>query len=95
MGTVTEFASPAEILGREVVGQVRQLMQDLESAHAAAEALLKNIGMAGRCKGCNARIYWVRHSSTTGRTAPYNPDGTPHFGTCPDADKFRRPKGAA
>lgn len=40
------------------------------------------------CRSCHALIYWARHSGTY-RAAPFDADGTSHFGTCPDALKWR------
>lgn len=42
----------------------------------------------GVCRACSARISWAE--TPTGRTAPLDPDGTSHFATCPDAERFRR-----
>jgi hypothetical protein len=48
----------------------------------------------GRCRSseCGERIAWAR--TPKGRTAPLNPDGSNHFGTCPAAESFRRRKAA-
>jgi hypothetical protein len=53
-------------------------------------ALFKLIGNVGVCqepKGCGASFYWV--NTKAGRAAPINPDGTPHFATCPKSRNFR------
>jgi hypothetical protein len=42
----------------------------------------------GVCKGCGARIYYVRTAS--GKMHPENADGTTHFSTCSEADRFRK-----
>ena len=44
-----------------------------------------------RCKSqrCKALIYWIKPK---GKNMPVNPDGTCHFATCVDAEKFRRYK---
>ena len=42
----------------------------------------------GICRGCDAAITWTR--TVTGRWSPLNLDGSPHWATCPFADKFRR-----
>lgn len=57
--------------------------------------LLKYIGSPGQCgagsrPGCGAAIWWV--TTNKGKAAPINVDGTPHFGTCPNAIEFRRVK---
>lgn len=43
-----------------------------------------------RCKSqrCKALIYWIKTSE--GKNMPVDPDGTCHFATCVDAEKFRR-----
>ncbi len=46
---------------------------------------------ASRCKACNRWIYWITNV-TTGKTSPYDKDGTSHFATCPMADRFRSKK---
>jgi hypothetical protein len=43
---------------------------------------------AGPCRSCGARIRWA--VTTKGARAPLNPDGTSHFATCPDADRWRK-----
>lgn len=45
-------------------------------------------GDRAECRSCGAVIYWREHP-TTHKNHPYNADGTSHFGTCPDADKWR------
>jgi hypothetical protein len=41
-----------------------------------------------RCKGCNAEIYWLK---TPGKkNMPVDPDGTPHWGSCPKRDQFKK-----
>jgi hypothetical protein len=42
------------------------------------------------CRGCGARIYWLVMDS--GARMPVDPDGTSHFATCPQANRFRKPK---
>jgi hypothetical protein len=44
---------------------------------------------ASRCRSCRAPVGWAEHEHT-GRKAPFNPDGTSHFSTCPDSDHWRR-----
>lgn len=39
------------------------------------------------CRGCNAAIYWVL--TEKGKRMPVDPDGTPHWATCPAAKRFR------
>lgn len=67
--------------------------------HEADEAaqkmsnLLKLVGNPANCgrperPGCNQLIYWV--ATNKGKRMPVNPDGTPHWATCPKAAEFRR-----
>lgn len=39
------------------------------------------------CRSCNAPIRWRR--TEAGKPTPDNPDGTPHWATCPDAQRWR------
>lgn len=41
---------------------------------------------ASYCKGCSALIYWKR--TAAGRMQPFDPDGTAHHITCPEAHRF-------
>ena len=60
-------------------------------------------GRLGPCNGphCGAIVVWV-FNPKTGRTSPYDVQPDPkhperalsHFVTCPDAERFRRPRGA-
>lgn len=52
--------------------------------------ILIQIGDEDQCKSekCGATIFWVRHKF--GKLAPYNIDGSNHFSTCPDRERFRR-----
>jgi len=43
-----------------------------------------------KCKGCGQAIWWL--TTKKGRPAPFDPDLTPHFATCPRADDFRKEK---
>jgi hypothetical protein len=45
------------------------------------------------CRSCGARVAWLK-TIKTGSLAPCNPDGTSHFGTCPQAEAWRKPKAA-
>ena len=40
-----------------------------------------------RCLGCNKHIYWIK--TKKGASMPLNTDGTSHWGTCPEAERFR------
>ncbi len=52
------------------------------------EKLVKMLGTVGQCRGCRAVVYWVK--TKTGKNMPLDPDGEPHFATCPDAARFRK-----
>ena len=69
--------------------------QELEAQKKILANLLEQVGMPAQCRGCRAAILWVHHAATTGTSAPYNLDGTNHFGTCPNAARFRRRTNAA
>lgn len=40
------------------------------------------------CRSCGAPIRWT--VTATGRRTPVDPDGQPHWATCPHADQHRR-----
>ena len=42
------------------------------------------------CRSCESPIVWCK--TPAGKRAPVNPDGTSHFSTCPQADRWRRGK---
>ena len=42
------------------------------------------------CRGCGAPIHWAL--TAQGKWMPTNPDGIPHWATCPKAKDFK-PKG--
>ena len=50
--------------------------------------LLKLIGNPGQCRGCQAAMWWIQ--TKAGKAMPLNPDGTPHWGTCPQARSFKK-----
>lgn len=41
----------------------------------------------GRCRGCGASMAWA--TTPKGARAPLDADGTNHFVTCPERDRFR------
>lgn len=47
----------------------------------------------GKCSSpvCGAPIAWTLTKAA--RRAPLNADGVSHWATCPDPDRFRKPKG--
>lgn len=58
-----------------------------EAQSAAMKALLTNIGDPGKCRGCQADIFWVTHKN--GKKTPYTPAGLNHFIDCPAAKQFK------
>jgi hypothetical protein len=44
----------------------------------------------GRCRSCDAAILWA--ITPRGKKSPLDPDGASHFGTCPTAEQWRKPK---
>lgn len=45
-------------------------------------------GSRGKCRSCEAEVVFVRNPSS-GKTPPYELDGTSHFDVCPDASRWR------
>jgi hypothetical protein len=90
--TIERMTPAADILGRELNEQVRQLEQEFNRRRVAVQALLQHIGLGATCKRCGAtEIYWVRQIMTTGRSAAYNPDGTLH--ACPTGNVLAAQRG--
>jgi hypothetical protein len=54
----------------------------------ALRTLVAAVGMAGKCRGCNIDIFWVRHMN--GKSVPYTPAGQNHFVDCLKAKEFKR-----
>ena len=63
---------------------------DLTTPEGRMQHLLKQIGWPGQCRGCAAQVLWVTHRG--GAKTPYDPDGMPHFATCPEAKRFKKEK---
>lgn len=88
----TEEASVAELESQ--IERLHQLLEERELARQALDKrltqLLSRVGQANICSGpnCGARVWWITHAN--GKKAPYDPDGTPHFATCPDSSQFHR-----
>lgn len=60
----------------------------VETLRGNITRLLTAVGDKGQCKGCGAEIWWLTHKN--GRKGIYDPDGTSHFVTCPEATRFKR-----
>jgi len=70
-----------------------RLNAELKATRQALESLLKHAGQSGKCEGCGADIYWVRHFTPQGsKWVPYNTRGMNHFGDCPNRDQFKKRK---
>ena len=41
------------------------------------------------CAGCNARIFWAK--TDAGKWLPVDTDLKPHWATCPESKRFRKP----
>ena len=67
-----------------------EVLARLGKSQETIRRLLANVGGAGRCRGCGADIFWVRHLND--KMTPYDADGTNHFATCPQAKDFKREK---
>lgn len=46
----------------------------------------------GHCRSCRAEVLWC--ITPAGKRAPIDPDGKSHFATCPQADAWRKGRGA-
>jgi hypothetical protein len=89
-----KFESAAEIIDRYATDECKRLFSENERRRKNVTVLLEHTAFARACFACKAPIYMLTHIS--GARMPYNPDGSPHWATCPDADQFRRrKKGAA
>ncbi len=44
---------------------------------------------SGICKACRKPIVWIQPKKSP---MPVDPDGTPHWATCSDPDRFRNPR---
>jgi hypothetical protein len=44
------------------------------------------------CRSCKSPIVWGE--TPTGKLAPFDPDGTNHFSTCPDRRAWRKQHGS-
>ena len=64
------------------------VLEENVKLRAQVKMLLKQIGTEGKCRGCQADIFWVVHKN--GKNVPYTPEGLNHFADCPEAGKFRR-----
>ncbi len=45
-------------------------------------------GKVGKCSGCGAMVYWF--ATRAGKDTPVNMDGTTHWATCPQRERFKR-----
>ncbi len=71
----------------------RHLKAEFEELHRVQKRLhdlMPLVGEPGKCRSCDASVFWIRHRG--GKLGIYNPDGTSHFSSCPQADKYRNRK---
>lgn len=59
-----------------------------EIRYEIPEKIMRNRPVICKGEGCRAEIYWIETES--GKRMPVDPDGTPHWATCPDAGRFKR-----
>jgi hypothetical protein len=78
-------AETVEVKARELSA----LCDSHEELEHRATWLVTHVGNPGKCSGCGASIYWMKHAQT-GKAAPYDPEGSSHFATCPQAARFKR-----
>lgn len=62
----------------------------LKPAEERIADMLKVLGQEGTCKGCGAKIWWVKTKND--KPAPYTEAGINHFSDCPDKERFRKPQ---
>lgn len=46
-------------------------------------------GDPGKCRSCGAPVIWGY--TKAGKRCPFDPDGTSHFATCPQAKTWTKP----
>lgn len=72
------------------------LMPDLRETSQRGSKVVKALagGPPRICRDgrCQALFYMVTMAKS-GKGAPYNGDGSPHWATCPGADEFRKQRG--
>jgi len=65
---------------------------DLISVNEKISNLLKIIANPSQCRSCHQPIWWV--TTKFKKAMPLNNDITPHFASCPDAQKWRKKREA-
>jgi hypothetical protein len=90
-GAAEDHVPAIERMCNDTAEAILQMCQELERQKQIVRDLLRHVGEWGICKGprCMQEILFVYHRDT-GKTTPYNPDGTSHFATCPDREQFHR-----
>lgn len=74
--------------------RLERLEAELLQIRANLRALLDHVAVRrGFCKGpnCGAALWFVQHADT-GALTPYEMSGLNHFVTCPDRERFKRPR---
>ena len=72
----------------EISAEIESLRRSMASSEDRIGRLLLICADGGNCSGCGAPIWWMK--TKRGRPAPFDSDLTPHFATCPKADRFRK-----
>ena len=84
-----KLAHPFVVDGASVV----ELARCFVAQQDAMAKMLLHIGGPGKCRGCDATIWWVRHNN--GKAVPYDASGLNHFVSCPEAKQFKAGKSGA
>lgn len=95
LGDFTHDQITPEIIAaaaRELRKQRRQNAQAAKALVEAEERAATGLRRTnGTCRSCGAPVAWDRNPKTD-KPHPYNPDGTSHFSTCPQAKDWRAKK---
>jgi hypothetical protein len=71
------------------VPAIERMANEIAALRKIVTDLLRHVGVQATCKGenCREKILFIFHRDT-GKITPYNLDGTPHYGTCVDRNRF-------
>lgn len=81
-------ASQVELL----VERDRARLERDEFSRRIRELLERTAQVRRPCKACGTDLFFVQHAN--GKLTPYTSDGVNHFANCPEAARFKKPKGA-
>lgn len=62
--------------------------ETLVTMREIARSFVMAQGDAGRCRSCQAAIWWIKHAN--GKATPYTREALNHFIDCPSREKHRR-----